>query len=161
MVWLESHKPNKPSRIEAEPSCCNGFGLRWLGSGLKWLQVAFSSWSRGFIPDLAKVCLWPVGGDDRLKYIDFCMVLAHVTGRTNMWENTSAKPFTFVQYVKWFCGWIVGLIFRSCFRCVLLSCIIMEIVAVWYFIAISCWLAHLSIFGCKPQLQPWPNWVKP
>ena len=26
-AWLESRKPNKPSRIEAEPSCCNGFGL--------------------------------------------------------------------------------------------------------------------------------------
>ena len=36
-AWLESRKPNKPSRIEAEPSCCNGFGLRRLGSGLKWL----------------------------------------------------------------------------------------------------------------------------
>ena len=25
-AWLESRKPNKPSRIEAEPSCCNSFG---------------------------------------------------------------------------------------------------------------------------------------
>ena len=99
-AWLESRKPNKLSRIESEPSCCNGFGLWWLGSGLKWLQVAFSGWSCGFIPDLAKVCFSPVGGDDRLEYIDFCMVLAHVTGRTNMWHNASAKPFTFVQYVE-------------------------------------------------------------
>ena len=137
-AWLESRKPNKPSRIEAEPSCCNGFGLQRLGSGLKWLQVAFSG-CRGFVPDLAKVCLPPVGGDDRLEYIDFCMVLAHVTRRTNMWQNATAKPFTFVQYaeislyniwlkrlsykeisaywtyVKLFCGRIAGLAYSFLF----------------------------------------------
>ena len=39
-MWLESRKLNKLSCIEAEPSCHNSFGLWWLGSGLKWLQVA-------------------------------------------------------------------------------------------------------------------------
>ena len=112
--------------------------------------------SSGFVPNLAEVCLSPVGGDDGLKSCSpacktlgrawytglqhskapsrslhskchwpldwmlsqcdrtvhalilllqlwiyrLCMVLAHVTGRTNMWQNPSAKPFTFVQYAE-------------------------------------------------------------
>ena len=123
-AWLESRQPNKPSRIEAEPSCCNGFGLRRLGSCLKWGQVAFSGWSPGFVPDLAKVCLSPIGGDDRLKYIEICMVLAHVTRRKNMWQNASAKPFTFVQYANFFI-WLRRLLYKEIsayWTCVKLFC---------------------------------------
>ena len=87
LPWHGLKAASQTSRAILKPSqaAVNGFGLQWLGSGLKWLQVAFSGWSRGFVPDLARVCLSPVGGDDRLEHIYFCMVLAHVTRRTNMW----------------------------------------------------------------------------
>ena len=44
MAWLESHKLDKPSLIDAKPSCHNSFGfaVAWLWpkmalSGFKWL----------------------------------------------------------------------------------------------------------------------------
>ena len=56
-AWLESRKPDKPSRIEAEPSCRNSFGfaMAWL-----WPKMALSGCKRlkrDFVPDLAAVCL--------------------------------------------------------------------------------------------------------
>ena len=132
----------------------NGSALAY--NGFKWLLAAEAMAS--FLIWLRYICLSPVGGDDKLKYIDFCMVLAHVTGRTNMWQNVSAKPFILVQYGEislygsgdyyirkflhiehmWNCfvDKLWALHICSCFRCVLLTCIIMEIVAVWYFIVI-------------------------
>ena len=58
-AWLESRKPDKPSRIEAEPSCRNSFGfaMAWL-----WPKMVLSGCKRlkrDFVPDLAEVCLSP------------------------------------------------------------------------------------------------------
>jgi hypothetical protein len=42
-AWLESRKPDKPSGIEAEPSCRNSFGfaVAWL-----WPKMALSGFKR-------------------------------------------------------------------------------------------------------------------
>ena len=58
-AWFESRKLDKLSHIEAEPSCCNSFGLAmaWL-----WPKMALSGCKQlkcDFVPNLAKVCLSP------------------------------------------------------------------------------------------------------
>ena len=58
-AWFESCKLDKPSHIEAEPSCSKSFdfAMAWL-----WPKMALSGCKRlkcDFVPNLAAVCLSP------------------------------------------------------------------------------------------------------